>query len=34
MIGNIAAIDEVSNQASYLEEMANTLSDTVKKFKI
>jgi methyl-accepting chemotaxis protein len=30
----LAVIDEVSNQASYLEEMANTLSDTVKKFKI
>ena len=30
----LAVIDEVSNQASYLEEMANTLSDTVEKFKI
>ena len=30
----LAVIDEVSNQSSYLEEMANTLSDTVKKFEI
>lgn len=30
----LAVIDEVSNQASYLEEMANTLSNNVEKFKI
>jgi methyl-accepting chemotaxis protein len=30
----LAVIDDVSNQASYLEEMASTLNDTVKKFKI
>ena len=30
----LAVIDEVSNQSSYLEEMAKTLSDTVKDFKI
>ena len=30
----LAVIDEVSNQAFHLEEMANTLSNTVKKFKI
>lgn len=30
----LAVIDEVSNQASYLEEMATTLNDTVKKFQI
>lgn len=30
----LAVIDEVSGQASYLEEMAITLNDTVKKFKI
>ncbi|PRR83648.1 methyl-accepting chemotaxis protein [Clostridium vincentii] len=30
----LAVIDEVSNQSSYLEEMAKTLSDTVEKFKI
>ncbi len=30
----LAVIDEVSGQASYLEEMAITLNDIVKKFKI
>ena len=30
----LAVIDEVSNQSSYLEEMAKTLSDTVKDFII
>jgi hypothetical protein len=30
----LAVIDEVSNQAAYLEKMANTLNDNVKKFKI
>jgi methyl-accepting chemotaxis protein len=30
----LAVIDEVTNQSAYLETMANTLSDTVKDFKI
>jgi methyl-accepting chemotaxis protein len=30
----LAVIDDVSNQASYLEEMANTLNNTVEKFII
>lgn len=30
----LAVIDEVSNQSCYLEEMASTLNDTVKNFKL